>query len=570
MIGAWFRKTSVHPTLSGVSRSSVPLLSSVRLLSSGRLLFLLGGFVALACGMSATSAESDKGTQGDDGAGDGDEDGVDSTPVPMDPDLPEQELEESFRAPVVSGTYLFSVNPDSNKVARINAETLDIDVLEGGNGPTFLATIPAGATAGGAAVINTRSHDVSLFFSDGDDSPPEATRVPVQKGASALEVGALGRFIVVWSRSEDGTLNSADGYQDLTVIDLAGKSPKVRPLSVGFRPSKVFINADETYAYVVSGPGISVIDLENGPQVIRELFLAEDNVETGRDVSFSMDGAFAFVRRGGSSEILVVDTETGDEAVVSLPGPVTDLDLSADGLMAIAVVRGGQTLQVPPGGEGGAGPDSAESAIALLPTQTIFAHPDDFDLVFTDEIVGSAVVSPDASRVLLFTNAQPNSRLSILRTDNRTLRVVDLKAPVSAAFLSEDGADSVVLMLGQTGGTKAGAFALLPVSRVLPPRIEGTSTVPRFVSISGQAGRALITTEATQTARAVAYFGRLSEQSVDQVELPSVPLSSGMVPEAGQGFVSQSHAEGRVTFLNLTTGVHKTVTGFELASKVVE
>lgn len=559
VLGLWWEKF-------GVDRSHCR--------GSGRfgVLLMSGAGLFVACSASL-SAESGSDYAGGDGDGDGDAGGDGDVP---DPDAPEMELEESFRAPVVSGKYLFSVNPESNKVARINAETLDIDVLEAGNGPTYLATIPPGATAGGALVINVRSQDVSLFLSEGapaqgDDLRADTPRINVQAGASAATIGASGRFAVVWSNALDGPQDFADGYQDLTVIDLGGATPQAERLSVGFRPSKVFINALETHAYVVSGPGISVIDLQNGPFVLREIALPEDDGTGGRDVSFSSDGALAFVRRSGSPDVLLVATATGEESLVSLPGPVTDLDLSADGKTAVAVVRGGQTSLSGQGGQGGQGGEDAQSTIALLDTDTIFEHPGKFTSIFTEEVVGSAVVSPDANEILLFTNAQPNSRLSILRgKKQQNLRVVDLKAPVLAAFLTEDGADSVVLMLPPVGSTKAGAFALLPVTRTLPARIEGTSTVPRFVSLSGAAGRALITTEATGATEAVTYFGRLTEQSIDPVTLRSVPLSSGIVDSAGQGFVSQSHPEGRVTFLDLPSGAHKTVTGFELASKVVE
>jgi hypothetical protein len=34
--------------------------------------------------------------------------------------------------------------------------------------------------------------------------------------------------------------------------------------------------------------------------------------------------------------------------------------------------------------------------------------------------------------------------------------------------------------------------------------------------------------------------------------------------------VAQEHVEGRVTFVDLETGSEKTVTGYELSSKVVE
>ena len=64
------------------------------------------------------------------------------------------------------------------------------------------------------------------------------------------------------------------------------------------------------------------------------------------------------------------------------------------------------------------------------------------------------------------------------------------------------------------------------------------------------------------------FFRPLVE--VDEFELPSRPLASGIVTEAARGFVAQEHNEGRVTLFDLDSGSEKTITGFELSSKVVD
>jgi hypothetical protein len=118
------------------------------------------------------------------------------------------------------------------------------------------------------------------------------------------------------------------------------------------------------------------------------------------------------------------------------------------------------------------------------------------------------------------------------------------------------------------GSTSAGAFALLITDAELPPRITGTETVPRFISITQD--RALVTTWGSQVTSAAAFLGRFPALSVDRLELRSDPLASGMVPDAQQGFVAQAHPEGRVTFIDWETSEPTEVTGFELSSRVVE
>lgn len=57
------------------------------------------------------------------------------------PPPPEQEVESSFRAPVTTGRYVWSANPDSGRVALIDAVTLELTIAEAGFGPTYLAAL---------------------------------------------------------------------------------------------------------------------------------------------------------------------------------------------------------------------------------------------------------------------------------------------------------------------------------------------------------------------------------------------------------------------------------------------
>jgi hypothetical protein len=523
----------------------------------------LAFFAACAADDQETAGPSDLDGDGSGQSGDGDLSSGSGGSTSLPP--VETELEESFVAPVVSANYLWSANPETNKIARIHASTLEIQVLEGGHSPTYLAALPSGKTNGGALVVNTRSNDASVFLEGSDGSIRAEHRVGIQKGASAWAVGQAGAFAIAWSRSSDRLLDSLDGYQDLTVLSISEDGVETTSLSVGFRPSSVVINDDESRAYVVSDPGISVIGLDGGVQTLREIFLPEELPGQSRDVVFTRDGSLALVRVTESNEILLVNTDNGDQKIVSLNGAVTDLDISKDGSTAVAVVRAEVAPDTGLGGQGGEmfAVPPPESTIALLPTATIFESPMNFETIRTAEIVGSAVVSQDASRVLLFTNAQPSTRLSILTTESGEIRVVDVKAPVQAAFIAQDGAHGVTLMTPALGSTKAGAFALVPLAAEL-------SILPQFVTLSEEPKRALITTQALPGTPSSIHFGRLPELTVDTITLPSTPLSSGLVQSAGQAFVAQAHPEGRVTFIDLDSGDEKTVTGFELSSKVVE
>jgi hypothetical protein len=52
-------------------------------------------------------------------------------------------------------------------------------------------------------------------------------------------------------------------------------------------------------------------------------------------------------------------------------------------------------------------------------------------------------------------------------------------------------------------------------------------------------------------------------------QLGSAPASVGILPGADQAFVSQRHALGRVSFLDLVSDGVRTITGFDLNSHIV-
>ncbi len=528
------------------------------------------------------------------GCSEGDRAGGDGDGGPMGPPPPsatggngnapptEVELEENFRSPVVSGPYLWSPNPETNRVARIDARSFEVEVTDGGHAPTFLAALPQVDGAPGAVVLNVLGSDASVFseklgMGGSAGSRISEIRLPVQRGASAWTVGAGGRFAIAWSRFEEDLRGPLDGYQDLSVLSLSADTPFSTRISVGYRPSQVVISRDESRAFVVSHPGISVLDLSGEkPVILQELFIGGQGLSASRDVSFSPDGTYAFVRLNQSNEVLIIRTQDDVRVTVSLPHEVTDLDLSEDGRWAVAVMRGELTsVSLPSGGPGGQGGQDGspprghtDSHIALLKIPDIFEHPDDYEILTTEELVGSVVISEDASHAVFYTSAIASPYLLIVNLVTKAQRTSDLEAPIQAAFLSADGRHAAAIMTPPTGSGKSGAFALVMTEEDLPPRYTGTSSVPRFITLSKD--RVLVTTWGSQQAAAEAYLGKYPDLTLDRVELLSEPLASGIVEDAGQGFVAQSHPEGSITFLDLVTSKPRTVTGFELASKVVD
>jgi hypothetical protein len=565
---------------------------------------------------------------------------------------PEVEVEESYTAPIVSGHWIWAANPLSGKIALINARTMDVTTADAGIAPTYVAAIGESTeTASAAIVLNVGNDTASVLYAD--DGRIDTDSVKVHPGANRMTVSRSGRWALIWS---DATLVSApdptEGLQDITVLDLAVNPVMAYPLTVGYRPSRVTFGAGERNAYFVTEPGISVVELPqaNAPSVTRDIPVTTDPTEAAslRDVTVTPDGRVAIIRRTNNPTVHVVSLEDATEVTVTLPGPVTDLDLAPDGDVAFAVARnvtaaartggdagnggtsarslsasGGQLssagatatagqsgelgLGGQAGGEGGAsnGGESANggaseggsssagmsgetgtggtagtgpmptgpvSFVAALPLALLFEDPTAFTEVGIGTEVGSIAIAPEGDVALLYTNATPNDFITILDTAAlAVVRTVDVQAPVRAVLPSPDGLHAIAVLDKTAGSQKAGGFSLVPLTTTLAPKIVGTDAPPHAVALGREQG--LITVEGTDSKGAkvhAVYLAQLPGFSTKKVTLASPALSAGLIPDLGLGFVAQSHPEGRITFLNLESGQPRTITGFELSSKVVQ
>src|SRR5690606_6090525 len=139
----------------------------------------------------------------------------------------------TFRPPVVTGSYLWSPNPKSGKVALIDAETLSTRILSGGLEPTYLAAVPTTTHDAAAIVLNVGSLDAS-YFRVSDDTIV-TTRISVHEGANQWSISASGRYAVAWSYDPEGQLDPTNGLQEISLLDLSDEVPQARRLTVGFR-----------------------------------------------------------------------------------------------------------------------------------------------------------------------------------------------------------------------------------------------------------------------------------------------------------------------------------------------
>jgi len=488
---------------------------------------------------------------------------------------PEEEIENSFRAPVATGRYLWSANPESSYVAVVDAagSSLDVRIVQAGYGPNYLAPVsdPSEQDRNAAIVLNELSDDATLMRID-DAGQLETETFPTHQGANAWAVSSRGQWAIAWTNAaEIAGADPTEGFQEVTVIPLTGGSEQ--RLSVGYRPESVAFNQAETRAYVVAEPGITVIDLEL-MEVTGLVVLTEDPLEDpeGRDVTITPDGSTALVSRQGQPEVRFVDLESGTPIDVVLDAPVTDLDLSEDGTLAVAAVR-----------------DLSQAVILPVPGAA-----EDADLIdvrtFDGETIGSVALTPDGDTALLFTTVAPiatgqnptRDHLTILQTgidpgdteDATSLdrRTVSVQTPVRAVFPADDAEHAIVFQEVPEGSTRAGAFSVVPLQSQIWPKLVPTDAPPRAVAIAPDGEHALVTVRSDLTDVHGVYLVSMPSLRVDLIPLASPPLATGIVPAANKGYVAQEHPEGRITIIDFDSpgGAPRTLTGFELATRVTQ
>jgi DNA-binding beta-propeller fold protein YncE len=480
---------------------------------------------------------------------------------------PEVEIESSFQAPVVTGRFIWSANPDSGRVALVDALTHEVSTVAAGLSPTYLAAI-AGDGANRAIVLNTGSSDATLFR-QAPDGALSQVQIETHQNANAWAMSPRGRWAIAWSDAATlGPLDPTEGLQDITVIDLGVDPPRPARFSVGYRPVQVMIDADESRAYAVTRDGISVIALSDTPRVLDDIILVSTEQALAgtlgdpvlEDVPLTRDGRYALIRFAGAPRLEIIELGSNRSQVLELPGEVSDVDIAGDSQRAVAVVR--STGQVAVFDLGAALDDPSALVLSTFPGETI----------------GSTALPDTGSAALFFTNASDSDRLAILDTAAAdpsapsAQRVVSLKAPITAVFASPEGSHAVALLEPQPGSDSAGAFSLIPVTSALPAKIQGTDAPPFRVTLANTpAGvRGLVTVRDDGAGIYGAYLLRMPSLQVDRIPLSSPPIAAGVLAENGIAFVAQQHPEGRITFIDLETAEAETLTGFELSDHVID
>ena len=545
---------------------------------------LIGGFGPPRHGF----ADAGAGPGGSGGGGALDPGGMGGTPLP-----PEVETEITLALPQSSQRYVYAANPEGGTVAIIDAKTLAIQTLETGVRPTYLRTL---AGTDDAIVLNIGTNEATVIR-----QPAKGARthtVDVIEDANSIGVAPDGKHAVVWfDSSVPGAPNNSASIQTISVLKLAAGADEEVQMTVGFRPRAVFFSTDSKAAYVVNEDGVSVLafaDIDaKGSGIARLVPLGADLDKLAADVAVTSDGRFALAREPGKSSLSLVDLASGAirrlqleqlAGVVKLqmaaaeaaamdgqdagappeppPVEVTDLDLAPDGTFALAVLRN-------------------QRAMLRIPMPDGFDNPKAVKVVEVEgEVIGSATISATSDRALLYTTATAAERITIVDFANgNALRTVALRKTVEAVAVAPDGETALIVHKKADGDPNQGGldpdtaidrsfgYSVLRLDSG-QVKLQVTATTPGSFTLVPDSTFLFIVFR--DDAADVRELHQVDMKSflVKPFPLGSPPVSVGTVQSVTRVFVSQDHADGRITFIDWQTGEARTVTGFELNSRI--
>jgi DNA-binding beta-propeller fold protein YncE len=494
-----------------------------------------------------------------------------------------------LRLPQASERFVYAANPEGGTVAIIDAETLAIQTLETGARPTFLGTL---AGSDDAIVLNVDSEDATIIREPSKGAT--SSTVDVVRGANAIAVAPDGKHAVVYfDAAQPGAATGSGSFQDVSVLTLEAGNDRAVDMTVGFRPRSVFFAQDGSEAYVVNEDGISVLDLDKidgqGSGIARLVSLGTGLDQQAADVQVTPDGRRALAREPGSSAVRLVDLDDGEirklnlakvPAVVALqeaqvvpsdddagapvlvPVEVTDLDLSPDGSFVLAVLR-------------------SQSAVLRIPVPGGFNDESRIEVIdLAGEIVGSASIAPNSESALVYTTAADIERMTIVDLKgNEPPRTVALRKTVEAVAIAPDGQTALIVHKKANGDpNQAGIDPDLQIDRSFGYSVLRLATGNVKLQVTQVRAGSFTLVPDGSLLFILFRDDPLGLREVQQVDLTSFlvhpfqlgspPVSLGTVPGSERVFVSQEHADGRITLIDWSSGETRTVTGFELNSRI--
>ena len=472
--------------------------------------------------------------------------------------------------PAVTRDFVVVANRDQGALTKIQSSGAlsKVSTVEIGGRPTEVfavgdsnRVVAFGRGEGSFAVVD-------LGLSGTADA---VRRLPVLDNCNQITVSPDGLRAVLWYDNASARAGEAMGpLSEVALIDLSPAGGDPVTVGVGVNVRQVNFAADGSRAVVVTDDGASLLEIADitSNRSIPPIPLSDDGIAgqlgADRDVFVTEAADFAVVRRAGVDGLGIVDLATGAVRTVATGELLTDIELLGPSreLALLSPSRGAVgfvDLETAGGAGSGSGDGSGDGVSWVdLPAGTagfLVPSADGARVFATGGDVGEnllASVTVSNHEVASF-NLRKNTR-SVLNTSNgRYLLVVHGHAagrPVAGepeeALVAKSSAVSVVDL--EQGTSK---LVLLPAD-------------PGAVALNRDESQVLFLVADESLGERSARWIAFDSFAVQSVDFTRQPTDVGALPGSDWMFVTQSHPQGRISFLNLSTGAMREVTGFSL------
>ena len=477
-------------------------------------------------------------------------------------DLPEEQEQRlaAFTVPAATGQHVWVASPATDTLARIHGTTLSIDAIEVGDEPSV---VRAGAPDDAVLVLNRGSDELALVRGSDD---VEFHRLPGH--FNALTLDPSGAHALCWfDLSQVRTGEDVASLQDVAVVELA--TGVVRSVTIGFRPRRITFTADGTTALVVTDDGLSVFRPAelSATNLAATIPLATGVFgQAGREVAVTPDGAYAVSRGPDEAGVTVVDLADGIPRFVALGAQPSDLDLLPDGRTALVMLRAAERL-------------------ALVPLDTVAEDPDSVRYIdFSGHVLGSAAVAPAGEFAVLYTTVQSDDvppQVALLELTGEVIVHRPLRKGIAGVEVAPDGQTAFVLHTKEEGEpdpvdgeeqflARSYGYSLLDL-RTLNAKLQTTAAAPSGLVFAPDRGEAYLVLRSANTAAVQRV--NLASLAVETWALGRPPEVVGVLASVDRAFVTQTHPEGRISFINLADQVDdggrlETVSGYALNGRI--
>ena len=503
---------------------------------------------------SSTTDTSDFGyTDSADADTDVDTDSDADTDTDTETYVPEPEDDFLLQPPAQTDEFVFVANADRNTVTRIRVASLEVVTTSVGSRPEI--------------VLATSDYRHAVVFNEGDDTVTlldtatlDKRTVPVRSNFNDMVLSPDGAHAVLWhNTAKDEPGETFDGglqsFNEASFVRIA--TGEHFPMAVGFNPRMVRFTPDGALAVVVADAYLATVDLTAAAPQPTLIELAADDLDPpeAEEVVLTEDGAFAWVRQFGATELLFVDLGNRTLQRVPVGKNPSDLDLSVDGQQAIAVARGSDELWI----FNASNPDE----VRVIPTPK-------------DAPYGALLLDPTGAKGILFTSAILTERFAVWDLATDEIRERELVKPVSTIAINPTGETMLVFHTQKDGSNTTvpffGQWALTMV------RLDDLNANPLLLPgeplayANGTEGQWGFFIMDGQPFLEVLDYQRLLH---NEYELRSLPSFVGVLPDLSPddsdspaAWVSQQHELGRISFYDPDDDSLETLTGFELNSEI--